>query len=61
MARPKKENRLTIKIDSDLLNFFRRYCKDRQDTMSGHIKRHIDSLRRQEEADAHKLHEFTTP
>lgn len=49
MGRPKKPTRMSIKIDPDLLKFFKEYCNARQDTMSGHIKRHIDELKRQED------------
>ena len=51
MGRPKKPTRMSIKIDPDLLKFFKTYCKERQDTMSGYIKRHIDQLRRESESE----------
>lgn len=51
MSSPKNTTRMSIKIDPDLLQFFKEYCQDRQDTMSGYIKRHIDQLRREEEAE----------
>jgi hypothetical protein len=50
MGRPKKEARLTIKIDPDLLKFFKQWCKENQDTMSGYVKRHILAVKREYEA-----------
>jgi hypothetical protein len=50
MGRPKKEGRLTVKIDKDLLTFFSTWCHENQDTMSGYIKRHILDIKRKAEA-----------
>jgi hypothetical protein len=49
-GRPKKEESLTISaMPKDLLDWFRAWCNLNQDTMSGHLKRYILSLKRREE------------
>lgn len=41
MARPKKDARISIKIDKDLYADFQAWCKENQTTVSGQVKQSI--------------------
>lgn len=51
MGRPEKHVRMSIKIDPDLLQFFKKWCHENQDNMSAYIKRHILHIKKQYEAE----------
>ena len=45
----KKQHVITVKIDTELYNFFRDYCASERETMSGHLRKYVLALKRAQE------------
>ena len=60
-GRPMKQHGITLKLDSELYEFFSEYADRERTTMAGILRTYVLSLLKKAEEQPPSSHEFSTP